>query len=46
MPARAAAVEAFLRHAQARPGIAALHMKALAEHCLADLHDAWRNPRP
>lgn len=45
VPARAAAAEAFLRHAQARPGLTALRMKSLAEHCLAD-PDAWRNPRP
>lgn len=45
VPARAAAVEAFLRHAQARPGVAILTLKALAGHCLAD-PGAWRDPRP
>ncbi len=45
VPARAAAVESFLRHAQAQPGVAVLTLKALADHCLAD-PAAWRNPRP
>lgn len=45
VPARAGAVEDFLRYAQARPGLGVPTLKALADHCLAD-PDAWRSPRP